>query len=184
MTSFDEQLASARQIEMAVGAWLIRRGWSVLPVYDYSGLADGKAPKLDNGAGGIVTPDLLASKAGETRWVEVKFKARADWTHLTQRLETGINLRLWNHYKTILAETGIDVWLVFVHEAEDLVCGQNMTWLSQRAREYTGKKMGRDGMVFFPLGELKVFCRMSDIVHFHPTSTPTPAYLAPTSTTA
>lgn len=120
---FQASLAKARKIERAVAAWLMSKGARILPVYDYSGLGEGKAPKLQafSASDSLVTPDLLVARRGCMSWCEVKWKTSAFHFRKTNEFETGIDLRLWNQYQRVKKITGCRVFLVFVHEAEDTV---------------------------------------------------------------
>ena len=166
--SFEDQLAFGREIERAVGAWLMGRGQRILPVYDYSGLAEGKAPKFTAAAQSesLVLPDLLGAKDGQITWFEVKFKDRADFTRKTARLETGINKRLWEHYQRVEAVTGSPVWLIFAHRQEDELRGDAIAALKETARVYHGGKMGHAGMVFFDYRALKLLAKLSSVAPF------------------
>jgi len=164
--SFEEKLAMGREYELLVAGWLKRRGFLILPVYDYSGLGENKSPKLQaaNDADSLVVPDLLIAQAQKgTKWVEVKFKARADFTRKTQRMETGIALRLWRHYHEVKAATGLPVWLMFCHAEEDEIRGAEIADLASAVRVYDGRKMGRGGMAFFPVEALRRLARLSAI---------------------
>ena len=83
MNDFDMQRGRSKGIEEAVARWCMRRGGKVLPVYDYSGLADDKAPKLQALPASLsrVLPDLLVFRGRHRFWVEIKLKTRAIWTH-------------------------------------------------------------------------------------------------------
>jgi hypothetical protein len=158
-------LAKARVTERTVAAWLMSREWLVLPTYDFSGKGDDKAPKLmaDSEADSLVIPDLLCARHGEVQWVEVKEKDSASFTNITGRFETGISLRLWEHYTKVRAATGTPVWLFFAHNKEDEVrCGE-IASLSPKKRIYGGPRMGRAGMVFFPYHDLTLVCKLSEI---------------------
>jgi hypothetical protein len=159
---FQLALQSAREVEKIVARWLQRRGWLVLPVYDYSGLGDGKAPKLQGDGVSLVTPDLLAARDGSTKWFEVKHKTRADWTRITGRLETGIDLRLWNHYVRVRASTGCEVWIVFVHEHEDEIRAGEIGALDAIKRESPRFNNGRGG-VFWAWDSLTPMAKWSDV---------------------
>ena len=135
--------------------WLKARGWRVLPVYDYSGKGDSKAPRFE-GRGPItslVMPDLLAARDGELRFVEVKYKTRPDYTRATGRLETGISLRLFRDYQAVEACTGAPVWIVWIHGTARPVAS-TLAKVEQNMRVYEGPKMGRGGMIFVPLDAL------------------------------
>lgn len=166
--SFEEQLAFGREIEKAIGQWLMERGQRILPVYDYSGLAEGKAPKFTAAvqSDSLVLPDLLGIKNGKSTWFEVKFKDRADFTHNTARLETGISKRLWDHYQKVEKESGLPVWLIFAHKQEDELRGDAIAALKRTARIYDGGKMGHAGMVFFDYRALKFLAKLSSVAPF------------------
>ncbi len=162
---FTEALFAAREIEKLVGWWLMRAGYRLLPVYDYSGLGSDKAPKLSaiHQLDSLVTPDLLTAKDGRAAWLEVKHKQRADMHRNTHTIETGIDLRLWRQYEHVKRVTGLPVWLVFVHEAENEVRTGEIAKLDPIKRIYDGPKMGRGGMVFFPYEQLVRLASLSSI---------------------
>lgn len=161
---FLDAVARARVIERMVSEWLQARGWLILPVYDYSGLAENKAPKLLSKKLSLVTPDLLGARNGESRWVEVKWKSRADFTRMSQRMETGVDARLWNNYLLVQKETGIPVWIAFVHELENEIRAEHIDILARSARHGDPqRKMSRSGMVFFAWDSLRFLARLSDV---------------------
>ena len=163
---FREQPAFGREIEKAVGAWLMSKGLRILPVYDYSGLREDKAPKFTaaDPSESLVLPDLLGALDSSCRWYEVKYKHHAEFTRKTQRHETGISLRLWKQYQRVESVSGIPVWLLFAHRKEDEVRGEAIARLKGRERIYGGRKMGSAGMVFFAWDDLKRFEKLSAIV--------------------
>jgi hypothetical protein len=163
--SFEDQLAFGREVEKSVSAWLMTKGYIILPVYDYSGLSENKAPKFTAAiqAESLVIPDLLAAKEGSSKFVEVKFKESATFTHITKRNETGLSHRLWKDYKSVQEKTGIPVYLVFAHRKEDEVrCGK-LSSLDGKERVYSGTRMGRGGMVFFDYESLALIGKLSEI---------------------
>jgi hypothetical protein len=151
---FEASLAHGRTIEQAVARWLMSNGYLILPVYDYSGKGLQKAPKLQAAdiAASLVVPDLLAARNGTLRWVEVKWKSRADFTWITQRRETGIDNPLWKDYLEVQRITGHEVWLVFVHEQEREIIGNKLDALKPHAR-WAPKFQPRGGQ-FFPCEKL------------------------------
>ena len=165
---FEKQLAIGREVEMAVARWLMQRGHRVLPVYDYSGLNSGKAPKLQaiSSADSLICPDLLIVKGGRTIWCEVKFKTHADFTRRTRQHETGIDLRLWNHYQQVADTSGSPVWLIFCHQCEDEIrCGSlDVLRSPNEHRIYRGSKMSHSGMVFFRYDTLHYLERLSSVI--------------------
>lgn len=146
---FEDSVALGREYEIAVSKFLQRRGWSVLPAYDYSGKGDSKAPRLMNMEGGLVVPDLLACRNGKTRWFEVKWKTRADFTRMTQRMETGVDGRLYQHYRQVKHQSGQQVWIVFVHIEEQQVRANEIGELDKIVRYSPNFNNGKGGF-FFP----------------------------------
>jgi hypothetical protein len=177
MIPFEErpETIRGRRAELAVSRWLQQtRGWHVLPAYDYAGQGERKAPRLEGLPTSLVVPDLLAARQGVSAWFEVKLKTHADYTYLTGRQETGIALRLWNHYLEVQALTGLRVWLVFVHEDEDEVRAGDLASLAvgtclhgdglPTMRIYDGGKMGHSGMAFFCWECLIPMARTSELL--------------------
>lgn len=163
--AFREARERSRVIEMAFSAWLKRRRYKVVPTYDYSGLQDDKAPKMEaaDPTASLVLPDLLAARDGRIFWFEVKLKTEATWTRCTQRYETGISFRLWQHYWQVQHESGGTVHLIFVHEKErEVRCG-TLAELDDIKRPYFGSRMGRAGMVFFPCEKLHRIASLDEL---------------------
>lgn len=124
----------------------------MLATYDFSGLGENKAPRFmaPPGLKDLVLPDLVCFNDGRGRWLEVKWKARADRNHQRGYDVTGINKRLWKHYAAVEMATGLDVAIMFIHSAECEVRGDWMRNLrGYVSHEYDGGKMGRSGMVFW-----------------------------------
>lgn len=158
--SFDQALQHAREHERAVGAWMVSRGWAILPIYEGI-VGEDKGPRLLAATGSLVVPDLLVSRGGFTCWVEVKWKARADFTRVTQRPETGIDGRLWLHYLEVQRITGIPVYLLFIQDAERVVVAGSVSELAPLAR--TSPRFGRHGGLFFGLDDLAHVCSLDDL---------------------
>lgn len=156
------QFKRGEEFERALSSYLQSRGWGVLPVYDYSGAED-KAPAMHVGAqDGLILPDLFVARAGVSHWCEAKRKTRADFTRVTQRLETGLPLRLYKHYGHVKERSGIDVWLFFGHEQEDAVRFTEIDALKPRL--YHGHGMSYGGMAFFAWDELRELCSLSQVL--------------------
>lgn len=156
--SFEDALAHARTFERAMGRLLQSRGWWLLNACDYAG--GEKAPSLARSDEALITPDLLSWRGAESRWVEVKWKQRADQFRNGPWLVTGINRRHWNQYRKVQAETKTPVWLVFVHEDEGEIRGATIDDLSRRPMwSHESPKMG--GMVFFRYLEIPRWAPLS-----------------------
>lgn len=134
--------------------WLQRRGWYVIPSYDYSGADGKKPPRMLGNLVGYAIPDLDVARFGKRLWVEVKTKGNATLYRKTGTLEHGISHRLLNHYLTVQAITGTAVWL-FVHEEKaDVLLVATLATLGA-PRTYEGWKMGQGGMAFWPRDRFK-----------------------------
>ncbi len=169
MDSFAVNRERSRLIEEAFGRWLTRRGWHVLPAYDYSGAGDNKAPKLLGATPGaaLITPDLLGFAPGKkSTWWEIKLKRHAVLFRQTNTVVTGCSARHWDHYREVERVTGNPVWLVFAHEEENEVRAALLPDLAATAQErrYDGDKFGGGGMVFFPWERLTRLCALSALL--------------------
>ena len=80
-----------------------------------SSCAPAGAPMLSGKKSSSIAPDSLVIGEGQTRWCEVKAKSEQTYYHLNKEWQTGIEQRHWNHYQQVEVESGIPVWLVFVH---------------------------------------------------------------------
>lgn len=147
--------------ERALSEYVKRKDWAVLPVYNYRGEEE-KAPALERLAGDVILPDLHVMKGGVSPWIEAKRKTRADWTYITQRLETGIPLRHYKHYKLVKQLSGDPVLIVFGHDDENSVRWTEIDALAPRI--YAGGKMSPGGMAFWPWDQLTEICRLSELL--------------------
>ncbi len=139
-----------RSAEKLVAEELQRRGWYIVPSYDYSGKDNNKAPRLQGTDKEYILPDLDVSKEGARRWVEVKLKLQATWTHLTQRFEHGIPIRHFESYVEVQRITGCEVWIFIYEENTQRLLVQSLNCLTLVSRVYRGPKMNREGMIYFP----------------------------------
>ena len=163
---FRENVAKGRVIERALARWLMSRGARILPVYDYSGLGENKAPKLEafSATDSLVTPDLLVARKGRMQWCEVKWKESAFLFRKTNERETGINLRLWSQYLRVKQVTGCQVFLVFAHKRRI----SSRATRSDRFPMLTRQAMYRGDayapMINWPLRLLRPLAPYSDVV--------------------
>lgn len=146
--------------EMTVAKLLRERGWYVVPSYDYSGANGDKAPKLTGLRDGFAIPDLDVARDGKRIWVEVKVKAGPTYHRITQVYEHGISLRLFGHYRRVEAITGCVVWLFILEEDSMLLRIASLQSLGD-PRTYDGKRMGRDGMAFWPQERFKEWAKIA-----------------------
>lgn len=171
-----ESISLFREYEIAFSRWLQRhREWSTLAAYDYSGKGGDKAPLLFGKNAQIVVPDLFGCKAGGSAWFEIKYKSHADETFMRARrvdpncpLETGIDRHLWQHYLKVRDESGLEVWLVFIHRKEGEVRAASITELREPDRHRIAGGMGRGGMAFFSWNHLRFVARYVDVLREEP----------------
>ena len=129
-----DEFKRGRTAEQLVAQWLTEQGWYVIPSYDYGGTNGDKAPSLIGLLNSYAVPDLDISRAGVRRWVEVKLKAGADWTHITQQFEHGIHYRLLEHYRNVELITGSECWLAIYEENSSWLIGQSLAKLGDPRR--------------------------------------------------
>lgn len=153
-TSFreTEEFQRGRAGERLVADYLQRKGWYVIPSYDYSGEEE-KAPRLEGLSEYHVVPDLDVSRDGERRWAEVKTKTAATFTHITQQLEHGVAKRHFENYQRVQEITGCPVY-VFIYEEQSgalLVACLDSLAVHESRRESRMKKGGcrQEQMIYF-----------------------------------
>lgn len=112
----------------------------------------------------LVLPDFLVLGDGEESYVEVKTKTRATKNELyRRRLEHGLGLRLLQHYSRIAKESGKRVLVCFYEISTGCLLGDELGRLRQTDYAvYTGDKMDKGGMVFFPRSSLAVIYEPPD----------------------
>jgi len=151
--------------EKAFALYLQRRGYYILPTYDYTGLKDDKAPRLKGENQSLVVPDLLAAKNGLFSWFEIKLKQQADLYRKTNVLETGLALRHWKHYQEVKRLTGTLVNIIFIHEKEqEIRCGELSILEKYHSHTYKGDRMDRGGTIFFAYERLPRVGTFADLL--------------------
>lgn len=136
--------------ELLVSEELQKRGFYVIPSYDYSGEDDNKAPRMEGVNLSYVIPDLDTMKDGNRYWIEVKTKEEATFTRKTQKLEHGIPLRHYRHYHEVEKISGCAVFLAVYEIRTGDILMAKLSNLDKHVRIYDGGKMSRGGMAFFP----------------------------------
>lgn len=132
-----------------------KRGWFVVPSYDYTGSENDKAPMMLGERGDLVLPDLDICKDGLRMWVEVKYKATAPLYRKVGKKQHGINARHFSHYLSVQKESGNLVYLLIVEGDTGKILAASLNKLVKRARHYHDRKMGASGMVFFDRDEFE-----------------------------
>lgn len=152
---FETQRARSREFEAAMTVYLQGRGYYTLATYDYSGKADDKAPRLLAVNRGLVIPDVLSfHKDKPGAWFEIKVKTHADMHRKTGTLVTGLATRHLKAYREVKMLTSMNVWIVFIHEKEDIVKVGEIDTLPL-SHQYAGDLMDRGGTTFFQFDKLQ-----------------------------
>jgi hypothetical protein len=149
--SFKEQLAFGEEGEHEVASYLISRGVTILPLYQFE---NNTAPLLYHIRGKIISPDLICF-GRESFMVEVKTKNQ--WVKFNGIVETGLNQKHFNHYSDIQVATGNIVYVFFNHKTEKPT-GFYFCKLNDYTRVWDGRVNGKlvyDEMVFYNINILK-----------------------------
>lgn len=107
--NFKEALAFGQDGEREIAKELIKKGYYVLPLYQFQ---DEISPKII-GEKNYISPDLICFKNNTTIFVEVKSKT--GWVKFNGVIETGCNYEHYKHYRDISAKTKIKTYIVFNH---------------------------------------------------------------------
>jgi len=179
MMTFQQSLEHGQAGESAISQWLQDRGCAVFPAYEKL-LDTGKGPQLFTAKGNFVLPDLLVFGEGAEKifWVEAKTKTHFCWHRISQTWRTGIDLCQYWHYREVQENTGIPVWLMFLHieskpSQSDIAYGSPETCpsglfgnaLSELVRTESDKteRHGRSGMVYWTQDAL---LKLDDLTSF------------------
>lgn len=118
MSVFQDKLAEGVIGEGIIARWLRARGHCVLPAYEKV-IDDQKGPRLYTPSQKLVAPDMLVFRGGNQLWIEAKTKTRFSWYARGGYFVTGINERHFLDYVEVERETGLSVWLLFLHRYAD-----------------------------------------------------------------
>jgi hypothetical protein len=130
---FDRQRALGRLGELLVSRYLQSVGFGVLPSYDYSGVGNNKAPRLQFAQRGLVVPDLDCARSGARVWLEVKTYERAAYNRKRRADVHGIKSQHHAHYLEVEETTGNPAWVLFLEvETGALLTGKlsDLPWFA------------------------------------------------------
>jgi hypothetical protein len=105
-----------REGEKQVFKLLLSQGFAVLPAYDIDGERKYEGPRFMLGDKLLVAPDGIVFRRDFSAWVEIKTKAYFSW--YKGQWTNGINATDYDDYKAIGEATGLEVWLLFLHESD------------------------------------------------------------------
>lgn len=117
MTARPNSYGVGQKAEQEAAKRLAKNGWIVVPMSEYTnntGIAI-NAPMLVVPNGMMISPDLLAIKAGKQIWIEVKDKTAPTYTWKFHRWEHGIDRPNCDAYSSLQEQSGTPVFLL-VHE--------------------------------------------------------------------
>jgi len=123
---FQTRRAAGLRYEQMTERWLLQTGYSVVPTYaigaDPAGIS-ACAPSLLMASGNAILPDMLVSRDGISRWVEIKhFHSPAENRKYGCKTH-GTLARYLTAYQRVQQSTGIPV-LVVIIESPDGESGQ------------------------------------------------------------
>jgi hypothetical protein len=183
--SFAERLAVGKMAESKIARFMMNRGHIIMPAYEIE-IQSGKGPQLFASTGETIAPDLLLFKKDGALWIEAKSKTVFAWNRVSSRWVTGIDLRHYKNYLTVMDKTGLPVWILFYHtsakpSAHDVeyhcpvecptgLFGRNLEYLRRHEHhrcppldiQRDGMKgHGRSGMVYWAAEQLQLIATMS-----------------------
>lgn len=186
--AFEQQLQFGKAAESGIAIWLRSRGTAVMPVYEIE-KSTGKGPQFFAPNGSYAAPDLIAFCSSGVIWIEAKHKTCWSWHRKSDSWTTGIDLRHFNEYQEVAAQSKLPVWLLFFHRSRtpddrDVVHGcppecpaglfggrldrlaqnYNHTSLPYDASREDFKGHGKSGMVYWRHDQLKQLASIEDLL--------------------
>lgn len=171
LNSFEKKLQSGRVGESRIARWLIKKGYSILPVYEIE-IQTGKGPRLFTAKKNIIAPDMIVFRSDRTLWIEAKHKSAFSWHRISSRWVTGIDLRHYLDYCEIEDQSNFRVWLMFLHEggqAKDSpanspsgLFGRGLAFLRKNENHRSGN-WGSGGMVYWAENKLNKLAKLEDV---------------------
>lgn len=167
---FETNFAFGVQGEHFVADWLMRRGNVVAPLYQFENSNGAPALFSIQGAGveKTILPDLTCFSNSKCWFAEVKRKNRwAIGYRSAGSFETGFNSRHLMHYERVAKQTGMDVWLFFLHESSEPTGLFTMRVGASKPRFWNGKSKSGDrsstSEVFWLLSDLKKVAELNEV---------------------
>lgn len=171
MNDFTNMLEFGQAGESVIARWLRSKGNFVMPVYEKI-VDTGKGPQLFTPSEQLIAPDLFVFKGMGAYWVEAKHKTAFSWHRISSRWVTGIDVRHYEHYLKVDAQTPWPVWLVFFHEggcAKDSplespsgLFGNTLRFLARNVN-HKSDLWGKTGMVYWARDKLKLLASLKEL---------------------
>jgi len=153
MASFKEALEFGEQGEKEVALFLMNKGYTVLPLYQFN---KEHAPFLLSNIGKITLPDLDCYHINKPS-IFVEVKSKKQWNITNKIKETGFDLKHFKEYIKIQDITKKQVWVVFNHKGKDE--GLYIVKLNNFYRKWDGKnnkgKIKSKALIFYKKEDLQ-----------------------------
>lgn len=171
---FENNYNYGRVAESYIARWMMRKGYSVLPVYEK--LHDGKGgPRIFSLKRNYIAPDMMVIKKKSIFWIEAKHKNAFSWYRKKQIWTTGIDRNHFKSYLDIASDFSYPVWILFLHRdgiAKDTPKGmQGPTGLFGgeifylgRSYDHTSVRHGRNGMIYWNHDVLKKLACLDEVL--------------------
>lgn len=165
---FDKALEKGLEGESIIARWLIRRGNSVLPVYETK--QEFKGPRVFTSSGELVATDMFVFSQGKAAWIEAKTKSAFTLHAISKTWQTGIDVPLFNDYLEVKLKSGIPTYLLFLQEAGNCakdspagcpsgLYGQEIDYLHAH-EDHRWPKNDPKGMVYWGVGVLRKYASL------------------------
>mgnify|MGYP006433119307 CR=1 FL=1 len=183
MTSFEESLRIGRLSESAIVSWLRARGNGIITVYEIEHEKKEGPRFLAARSRAFVAPDVLCfGGQGNVLWCETKYKTVFSWYRKGRKWVTGVDQNHFRDYRQVAAETGLPVWLAFLHVSDaphdkDISCGAPSLCptglfigeVERLARSYSHEsgRHGRHGMIYWAEETLTRLASAEEVMRHH-----------------
>ena len=185
---FESALSFGKTGEGFLAHYLIRSGFSVLPVYEIE-QGQFKGPSVYTSAGNFVAPDMMAFSScadfeGETCFfVEAKTKSAFTLHRKTGRFVTGISKRHFEDYIQVQSRSPFTIWIMFLQlnggcakdspQGPTGLYGATVSRLMRNVNHEWIAPRDRDSMVYWAAESLSYFASLDDVKsgRYHSAST-------------
>ncbi len=135
-----------REGEKWLRIWVQHKGYHVVALSDID--RNGGTPVAESSEERIILPDDLLLKDGKPLFVEYKTKSRITYNQIRHRYEHGIPVRLWNDYRAIEIQSGIDGVLIILQLTDPKILIGLLKNIAKGSAVYSGSKFP-EPMIFF-----------------------------------
>lgn len=172
MSAFATQLAVGKAGESAIARWLMRKGWSVMPVYEKTD-SEYKGPQLYSANCSLIAPDLFIFRSESALWIEAKHKSGFTYHRNTGTWVHGIDIRHYEHYLAVQKLSRWAVWLLFLTKGQATkgtdeagprgLFGERLDTLADN-EHHRHWAHGSGGMVYWAVPPLRAIANLEDVL--------------------